>query len=77
MCFTHKKIKEKRKSKKTKIHPEPSITPPTFTMDETIRCQGCFLKFPLDGIKINCTKTSPEDGAPCWPGSPCESVNNN
>jgi len=54
MCFTHKKIKEKRKSKKTKIHPQPSITPPTFTMDETIRCQGCFLKFPLDEIKINC-----------------------
>ena len=54
MCFTHKKIKEKRKSKKTKIYPEPSITPPTFTMDETIRCQGCFLKFPLDEIKINC-----------------------
>jgi len=54
MCFTHKKIKEKRKSKKTKIHPQPSITPSTFTMDETIRCQGCFQKFPLDGIKINC-----------------------
>ena len=54
MCFTHKKIKEKRKSKKTKIYPEPSITTPTFTMDETIRCQGCFQKFPLDQIKINC-----------------------
>jgi hypothetical protein len=54
MCFTHKKIKEKRKSKKTKIYPEPSITTPTFTMDESIRCQGCFQKFPLDQIKINC-----------------------
>ena len=54
MCFTHKKIREKKKIKKTKIYPQPSITPPTFTMDETIRCQGCFLKFPLDEIKINC-----------------------
>ena len=54
MCFTHKKIRGKKKIKSSKIHPEPSITPPTFTMDETIRCQGCFLKFPLDGIKINC-----------------------
>ena len=56
MCFTHKKIKEKRKSKKTKIYPEPiSVSiKPTFTMDETIRCQGCFQKFSLDQIKINC-----------------------
>ena len=57
MCFTHKKIREKRKSKKTKIYPEPiptSITPHTFTMDETIRCSGCFQKFTLDQIKINC-----------------------
>ena len=54
MCFTHKKIREKKKIKKTKIYPEPSITTPTFTMDESIRCQGCFQKFPLDQIKINC-----------------------
>ena len=26
----------------------------TFTMDENIRCQGCFQRFPLDQIKINC-----------------------
>ena len=54
MCFTHKKIREKKKIKKTKIYPEPSITTPTFTMDESIRCQGCFQKFSLDQIKINC-----------------------
>jgi hypothetical protein len=62
MCFTHKKIKEKRKIKSLKIHPEPRNPeftipdPPTpeFTMDESIRCQGCFQKFSLDQIKINC-----------------------
>ena len=57
MCFTHKKIKEKRKIKSLKIHPEPrNPEPPTpeFTMDESIRCQGCFQKFSLDQIKINC-----------------------
>jgi hypothetical protein len=52
MCFTHKKIREKRKIRK-KIYPEP-IYKPTFTMDENILCSGCFQKFPLDGIKINC-----------------------
>ena len=60
MCFTHKVHIQKRKMKrinKYKIHPEPVSNPmprKTFTMDEEIRCQGCFLKFPLDEIKINC-----------------------
>ena len=60
MCFTNKIHKGRRKKNKMdryKIHPEPISTPiprPTFTMDEEIRCQGCFLKFPLDEIKINC-----------------------
>ena len=53
MCFTRRKIKEKRKIKKTKIYPEPTYKP-TFTMDENIRCQGCFQRFSLDQIKINC-----------------------
>ena len=51
MCFTRKKIKEKKKIKSSKIYPEPR---PTFTMDETIRCNGCFQKFTLNQIKINC-----------------------
>ena len=53
MCFTHKKIREKNKIKSYKIHPEP-IYKPTFTMDETILCNGCFQRFTLDQIKINC-----------------------
>tara|TARA_B100000963_G_C22173882_1_gene471418 strand:+ start:197 stop:547 length:351 start_codon:yes stop_codon:yes gene_type:complete len=54
MCFTRRKIKEKRKIKKTKIYPEPTYKPPTFTMDESILCSGCFQRFTLDQIKINC-----------------------
>ena len=53
MCFTHKKIRDKKKIKKTKIYPEPTYKP-KFTMDETILCSGCFQKFSLDQIKINC-----------------------
>ena len=53
MCFTHKKIREKKKIKSSKIYPEPTYKP-KFTMDENILCSGCFQKFYLDGIKINC-----------------------
>ena len=57
MCFTRKLKREKKrpikKKKSYKIYPEP-ISSPTFTMDETIRCSGCFQEFTLDQIKINC-----------------------
>ena len=51
MCFTCRAKKGKRirsnsdtrkRIKSVKIHPEPT---PTFTMDENIRCQGCFQRF--------------------------------
>ena len=35
----------------TQARPTP---PPEFTMDETIQCHGCFQRFSLDQIKINC-----------------------
>ncbi len=55
MCFTRRKKREKKKIKSCKIYPEPiNIPPPTFTMDESITCHGCFQKFTLDQIKINC-----------------------
>ena len=46
MCFTRKMKREKKrvKLKKNKIYPMP---PAEFTMDETIRCQGCLQKFTL------------------------------
>ncbi len=55
MCFTRRKKRERKKIKSYKIYPEPvNIPPPTFTMDESITCHGCFQKFSLDQIKINC-----------------------
>ena len=53
MCFTRKiKSKKRYKIKSSKIYPNPS--PPEFTMDESILCNGCFQRFTLDEIKINC-----------------------
>jgi len=62
MCLTHKKIREKNKVKtraKNKQKYGIKIVPVTepekeFTMDETILCNGCFKRFPLDDIQINC-----------------------
>ena len=60
MCFTHKTLRAKNKNKNkaknkhkygTKIVPVPE---PAFTMDENIVCHGCFQRFPLDNIQINC-----------------------
>ena len=50
MCFTKKKQKQRKYIKK--IYPEPP--PPEFTVDERVRCSGCYLLFPLTEIKINC-----------------------
>ena len=50
MCFT-KKIKRERKRIK-RIHPQPKK--PSFTAEEMICCSGCYQKFKLDQIKINC-----------------------
>ena len=52
MCFTHKKIREKKKLKKSsKIHPEPTYV---FTFEEKIYCKGCNQKFLIDDLKIHC-----------------------
>ncbi len=55
MCFTRRTKKRRgkgNKMKSIKVHPKPP--PPTFTIDETILCNGCFQRFSLDQIKINC-----------------------
>ena len=54
MCFTRScRVKrEKKRPKVYRVHPKPP--PPSFTMDEVIQCHGCFQRFSLDQIKINC-----------------------
>ena len=55
MCFTRKIKREKKRTKDYKIHPTSFITPtPEFTIDESILCSGCYQRFTLDQIKINC-----------------------
>jgi hypothetical protein len=55
MCFTRScrvKREQKRPNKVYRVHPKPP--PPSFNLDEVIQCQGCFQRFSLDQIKINC-----------------------
>ena len=52
MCFTRKIKKERKKLKSIKVQ-EKSL-PPELNLDDSILCSGCFQRFTLDQIKINC-----------------------
>ena len=52
MCFTRKIKRERKRPTVKRVYPEPPV--PTFTTDETIRCEGCFKNFKLEDLKINC-----------------------
>ena len=52
MCFTRKVKREQKRPKR--IYPQPIAVVPDFSIDETITCSGCYMKFQLPDIKINC-----------------------
>tara|TARA_B100000902_G_scaffold346333_1_gene352950 strand:+ start:1009 stop:1350 length:342 start_codon:yes stop_codon:yes gene_type:complete len=51
MCFTRKIKKERKKIKSVRVYPKPVQE---FNLDESILCSGCFQRYPLKRIKINC-----------------------
>lgn len=50
MCFNRKEDKARRRIKR--VYPEPP--PPSFTVDEVIKCSGCNENFTLSEMKIYC-----------------------
>jgi hypothetical protein len=52
MCFTRKVKREQKRPKR--IYPEPVSRKPEFSIEETITCSGCYMKFQLSDIKMNC-----------------------
>jgi len=55
MCFTRKVKREQKRPKVNRVYPTSSgDQSPEFTMDENISCAGCYQRFSLDKIKINC-----------------------